>query len=366
MKVSLLQQNIDIGLSITSRVIASTNSLPILGNVLINTSNGSIELQATNLELSVKYSLPAKIEEEGNVSVPARLLFDIIHSLADDKIQLSSDKDNLNIRSDGFNSVINGLSATDFPKIPQINTTNSIELSTSELISSLEEVLPAVSLDESRPILAGILFKTSNNLLTLAATDSYRLAENKLKIKLEKEISIIIPYRAINELIRITSILNPEKIIINFTETEIIFEVGQAQIISQIIEGQYPQYAKIIPEKSITKALVNKSDLTRCIKLASLFSRENAHSIELEIGNKDIKINSQAADIGTNSSSIECKIEGKPLKINVNAKYLLDAISAIKQEKLQLGFSGKLDPCVLKPDGKFHSEYIHIIMPLRS
>lgn len=366
MKASLLQQNIDIGLSITSHVIAPTNSLLILNNVLINTNKGSIELQATNLELSVKYNLPAKIEEEGSASLPARLFFDIIHSLVDNKIQLSTNKDNVVIRTDGFNSIINGLNTADFPKIPQINTINSIELSSQELISLLEEVLPAVSLDESRPILAGILFNTSNKLLTLAATDSYRLAENKLKIKSDKEISIIIPYRAINELIRITSILNPEKITIKFSDTEIIFEVGQAQIISQIIEGQYPQYSKIIPEKSTTKAFVNKTDLTRSIKLASLFSRENAHSIELEIGLKDIKINSKAADIGTNSSFINSKIEGKPLKINVNAKYLLDAISAIKQEKLQLCFTGKLEPCVLKPDGKYHSEYIHIIMPLRS
>lgn len=366
MKVSLLQQNIDTGLSITSHIIQPTNSLPILGNVLLNSKKGELEIQATNLELSVKYTMPAKIEEAGSCSVPARLLFNLIHSLTDDKIQLTTDKDNVILRTEGFNSVVNGLDSSDFPKIPDITTNESLELETKDFIMAIEEVLPAVSLDESRPILAGVLFKTTKDKLIMTATDSYRLSENKLNISTSNEISIIIPYRALNEVIRITSIINPEKIIVRLSETEIIFEIGQAQIISQLIEGKYPEYSKIIPEKSTTKVLINKPDLTRSIKIASLFSRENAHSIEIEIGSKDIKINSKASDIGTNSSKINCSVEGDPLTINVNAKYLLDAISAINVDKLQLLFTQKLEPCVVKPGTKYHSEYIHIIMPLRS
>jgi DNA polymerase-3 subunit beta len=366
MKVSLLQQNLDIGLTIASRIIQPTNSLPILGNILVITKKGSVELQSTNLELSIRYSLPAKIEEEGSCSLPARLFFDIIHSLTDDKIQLSTEKDNVILRTDGFNSTMNGLNAADFPKIPEITTNNSLELKTQDFIQLVEEVLPAVSLDESRPVLAGVLLKIENSTLQLAATDSYRLAENKKVIKAESNISVIIPYKALSEVVRIAGIILPENITIQLSDTEVIFEIGQAQIISQLIEGQYPDYTKIVPDKSSTNVTINKAELLRSIKLASLFSRENAHSIELEIGSKELTIHSKASNIGTNSSKISCNVTGAPLSININARYLLDAVSIIKSNTIHLAFTQKLEPCVVTADGKYHSEYIHIIMPLRS
>ena len=366
MKASLLQQNLDIGLSIASRIIQPTNSLPILGNVLIAAKKGSLELQATNLELSVRYNLPAKVEEPGSCSLPARLFSDIIHALTDDKIQLTTEKDNVILRSDGFHSIMNGLNAEDFPRIPEISTTNTLQLKTQQFIELVEEVLPAVSLDESRPILAGVLFKLENTQLQLAATDSYRLAENTIQTSEKNTISVIIPYRALNEVIRIAGIISPEEITMHLSETEIIFEIGQAQIISQLIEGQYPDYTKIIPKESTTHIVLEKNELIRSIKIASLFSRENAHSIELEITLKGLTIHSKASDVGTNSSELNCKVNGKPVSINVNAKYLLDAISAIKSDKINLAFTQKLEPCVVKPEGKYHSEYIHIIMPLRS
>lgn len=366
MKASLLQQNLDNGLSITSRIIQPTNSLPILGNVLLTAKKGSLELQATNLELSVRYNLAAKVEEEGSCSLPARLFSDIIHALTDDKIQLTTEKDNVVLRSEGFHSVMNGLNAQDFPRIPEISTTNTLQLKTNQFIELVEEVLPAVSLDESRPILAGVLFTLKDNILRLAATDSYRLSENTIKINEKNDISVIIPHRALSEVIRIAGIISPEGIVIHLSETEIIFEIGQAQLISQLIEGQYPDYAKIIPEKSTTKLSVEKNELIRSIKIASLFSRENAHSIELEITTKGLVIHSKASDVGTNSSQINCKVTGNSVSINVNAKYLLDAISIIKSDTINLAFTQKLEPCVVTPEGKYPSDYIHIIMPLRS
>lgn len=366
MKASLLQQNLDIGLSIASRIIQPTNSLPILGNVLLIAKKGSIEIQSTNLELSVKYNLPAKVEEEGSCSLPARLFYDIVHSLNDDKIQITTEKDNVILRSEGFNSTMNGLNASDFPQIPEITTDNSLELKTEDFTSLVEEVLPAVSLDESRPILAGVLFQITDKTLKLAATDSYRLAENSFVLNTTNNISVIIPYRALMEVIRISGIIPAEKISMQLSATEVIFEIGQAQIVSQLIEGQYPDYAKIIPEKSTTELSIDKSELLRSIKIASLFSRENAHSIELEINQKGLTIHSKASDVGTNSSDLPSKVVGDSLSINVNAKYLLDAANAIKSEKIHLAFTQKLEPCVITPEGKYHSEYIHIIMPLRS
>ncbi len=366
MKVSLLQQNIDTGLSITSRIVQPTNSLPILGNILVLVEKGSIELQATNLELSIRYNMPAKVEVEGSCSLPARLFFDIVHSLNDDKIQLTSNKDNIILRTDGFEAEMNGLNATDFPQIPEITTKNTITLPYEVFMSSVEEILPAVSIDESRPILAGVLINITKKELLLAGTDSYRLAQNKLMIDSDKEISVIVPASTLSEVLRVASILSPEEITMQLSETEIIFEIGQAQIISQLIEGQYPDYKKIIPEKSTTQIILEKKELTRAIKIASLFSRENAHSIELVVDARELIINSKASDVGTNSSKIPAKVSGDPITMNVNAKYLLDAANSIKSDILQLLFTDKLEPCVVKPEGKYHSDYVHIIMPLRS
>ncbi len=366
MKVSLLQQNIDTGLSITSRIVQPTNSLPILGNILVLAKKGMIELQATNLELSIRYSLPAKVEEDGNCSLPARLFFDIVHSLNEDKIQLTSSKDNIILRTDGFEAEMNGLNASEFPQIPEITTKNTITLPLDVFITSVEEILPAVSIDESRPILAGVLINITKKELLLAGTDSYRLAQNNLTINSNEDISVIVPASTLSEVIRVASILSPDEVTMQLSETEIIFELGQAQIISQLIEGQYPDYKKIIPESSSTQVTLEKKELIRAIKIASLFSRENAHSIELVVDAKELVINSKASDIGTNSSKIPAKVSGKPITINVNARYLLDAANAIKKDTLQLSFTDKLEPCVVRPEGKYHSDYVHIIMPLRS
>lgn len=366
MKVVILQKNLDKALATVSRLIQSNNSLPVLNNVLLITSNGRLELQATNLELSISYKIGAKVEKKGSISVPARLLNDLIHSLKDEKIQLIQAKDNLEIHTSQLNSTLNGINASEFPKVPKITTEQQFSISAKKLLDSFEYVIPAVSIDESRPVLAGVYCKISNSNLTVAATDSYRLAQYLVTQVEAKDIEVIIPYRTILELIRIVKSDEIKNIDVGITSNEIIFSTDEFSITSQLIEGSYPDYTKIIPDKSATSIVLEKEELQSALKVASLFSRENANTITIQSDKKEIQIHSEGAQVGTNISKIPAKISGENTNINLNARYLIDALNTIGSTSVGIYLNDKLDPCVLSSEDKKKTQNFHIIMPLRS
>lgn len=366
MKVVILQNNLDKALSSVSRLIQANNSLPVLNNVLLVTSNGRLELQATNLELSISYKIGAKVEKKGSISVPARLFSDLIHSLKDEKIQLIQTKDNLGIHTSQLNSTVNGINSSEFPKIPKIVTKQQLSMQSKQLLETFEYVIPAVSLDESRPVLSGVYCRINNSKLTVAATDSYRLAQYSIAQTIKDDIEVIIPYRTILELIRIVKSDDIQSIDIGITNNEIIFSTEDFSLTSQLIEGSYPDYTKIIPEKSSTTITVEKQDLQSALKVASLFSRENANTITIQTEKNNLLVHSEGAQVGTNVSKLPCKTEGELTSINLNARYLIDALNTITSKSVKIYLNDKLDPCLLSSASKNISENFHIIMPLRS
>lgn len=366
MKLSVLQSNLNKALAVTSRIIQTNNSLPVLGNILLLTKDGRLELQATNLELAISYKIGAKIEKTGSLSVPARLISDLIHSLPNDKIQLVQVKDNLEIHTSQLNSVINGIAASEFPKIPDVKTTQQFSINTDEFISALEYVLAAVSVDESRPVLTGVYCKVSNSVLTCAATDSYRLAQYSISDVKIDDLEIIIPYRTIQELIRTIKTEAVKEIEVGVTKTEVVFSTKNFTLTSQLINGSYPYYTKIIPKSSTTNITVNKDDLLSSLKIASLFSRENAHTITLSNTKDTLTVQSQSAQVGVNESKIPVKSSGENQEINLNARYLIDALSVISEKSITISLKDKLDPCVISASNKKSADNFHIIMPLRS
>jgi len=365
MKVSVLKENLAKALSTCGRVVSTRGSLEILSNVMLSTESGRLKISATNLEVGVNYWLGAKVEKEGAITVPARLLTDVVNSLSTEKVELEIEEMNLHVNSQNDKLVIKGISVDEFPLIPSIENT-SFKISSRVLREALNLVNFAAALDEARPVLSGIYFNVDSDKLTLAATDSYRLAEKIVKLdkKITDKYEIIIPARALIELARTLADID-EDIKICIGDNQVLFAASELEFTSRLIEGNFPNYKQIIPETNDTKAIVKASELTSVLKVASLFARESANSVNIFVRSKGkIEVNATSSQIGDSTSVIEAEVSGKDGEISFNSKYILDVLSNIKEERVEFEISGKLNPGVVRPEGR--KDYTYIIMPLRS
>lgn len=368
MKLSLTQENLSRALGMVGRIVGSRSSLPVLNNVLLSTEGGRLRIAATNLELGINCRVGGKIEAEGSVTVPAKLLSEFISSLPNGNIELSADGANLSVKTPHYESQINGISADEFPLIPEIKGKPLLTLPVEQFKDALVAVAGAASLDEARPVLSGVYLYNEGKKLFVVATDSYRLAEQTLALPQapEKDISLIVPARTMLELGRILAETSGE-INLYLSENQIMFEGDSVELVSRLIEGQFPNYRQIIPEKTETTAEVDTAEFARIVKVANLFARENAGAIKVEVKEGAVSASSAASEVGENNSSIDCEMDGKDNEISLNARYLSEALANIKAEKVKFSISGKLNPCVIRPAGKkTEAQYLHIIMPLRT
>lgn len=365
MKVAIKVKNLLKAVNICSRLVSSRNSLEVLGNILIETEKNILKLSSTNLDLAITTKLGAKVEKEGKISIPARLLSELIGSISEDTLQLIADDSNLTLKGNGIHSRINGVSASEFPTLPKLSNTKSINFSSDEIKSNFEKVIASVSIDESRPVLAGVFFSIKSGEMVLAGTDSYRLSEIKSKCASKEEISCIIPVRTISEVLRLISTEEVKDVEIKIGESEISFVVGESQLISQLTEGKYPEYQKIIPETTTTTIECEKEKLVEAVKVSSVFARESSHGIALNVLKDELTIDAQTSDVGENTIKLPVKKNGKDASININAKYITDILSVVNDKTVVIAINDKLDPLLIKPKSKDGTE-IHIIMPLRS
>jgi DNA polymerase-3 subunit beta len=365
MKISVLKENLAKALSTCGRVVSTRGSLEILSNVMLTTEDGRLKVSATNLEVGINYWLGAKIEKEGAITVPARLLTDIINSLSSEKVELEVEELNLHLNSDKDKLTIKGISVDEFPLIPSIDN-SSFKISSKVLRDALNLVNFAAALDEARPVLSGVYMNIDGDKLILAATDSYRLAEKiiKLEKKVTDKYEIIVPARALIELARTLGDFDEDiKVCIN--ENQISFAAPEVEFTSRLIEGSFPNYKQIIPDNSDTKALVNVADFTSVLKVASLFARESANSVNIFVRSKGkIEINATSSQIGDSSSVVSAEVSGKDGEISFNSRYILDVLGNLKDDKIEFEISGKLNPGVIRPEAS--KDYTYIIMPLRS
>jgi len=365
MKVSILRENLAKALSVCGRVVTTRGSLEILSNVMISTESGRVKISATNLEVGVNYWVGAKVEKEGAITVPARLITDVVSSIGSEKVSLELEDMTLHVNSDTDKLSIKGISIEEFPLIPNIENT-AFKISTKILREALSLVTFAAALDEARPVLSGIYFLVDGDKLTLAATDSYRLAEKVIKLdkKVADKIEIIIPARALMELSRtLADITGDIKVCVN--DNQVLFAADEVEFTSRLIDGTFPNYKQIIPDSNDTKAIVKVSEMAGILKVASLFARENANSVNIFVRSKGkIEVNATSSQVGDSSSTIGAQVEGKDGEISFNSKYILDVLANIKEENIEFEISGKLNPGVIRFEGK--KDYTYIIMPLRS
>jgi DNA polymerase-3 subunit beta len=372
-KLSITQENLSRALGSVGRIVSNRTSLPVLSNILLTTDGNRLRLSATNLELGINYWIGAKIEREGSLTVPARLLAEFVSSLPHGNLELASSDTALTIHTEHYESTLNGISAEEFPPIPSVDSKPSLVIDAATLKEALSQVVIAASLDEARPVLAGVYLYTEESTLYVVATDSYRLAEKQIELPSEpsEPLAVIVPVRTMQELIRLLNESDGD-VELYRDENQVMFRSGEIELTSRLIEGQFPNYRQIIPKQAMTSFDIETSEFSKITKVASLFARESAGSLKLEIrAEGEVQLVSSDSEIGGSKASATCAVSGDDGEISLNARYLQDALSVIKTAGVTLAISGKLSACVISPidpddtSGE-GADYIHIIMPLRT
>jgi DNA polymerase-3 subunit beta len=363
MKLQVTQENLNRALGAVARVANSRNPLPILSNVLLKTSNNRLSISATNLDIAITQYIGAKISEEGSITVPARLMQDFVSSLPSGIIDLKLEDSKLHINTNQYNSVVNGIVADDFPIMPEITSGKSWNVNGSVLKRALQQVVFAASGDESRPVLTGVLVHTNEDTLYIAATDSYRLAEKQLG-KNKEAVSVLVPATAMQDLLRIVGDFD-EEVQVTHDDQQILFHVGDVDLVARLLEGKYPDYRKLIPKEFAVTATLKRADFVNITKVSSLFARESAGSVTIHVDEeaKTVSIHSIASQLGENTANAAANAKGSG-SITVNSRYLLDGLQALNGDEAVFGFNGKLEATLLKDTT--HNDYVHIIMPLKS
>jgi len=369
MNLICLQENFKKALNITGRIIGRNLTLPILNNILLLVDNNKLKISSTNLEVGINTWVSGKIEEEGGITIPAKIISDFINNLPNKKVEIKTKGNQLTIKCEKLKAVLNGLPANDYPIIPKIKDKPIVKINGNILKDCFSQVVEMASISESRPEISGILMKFNNKSIKLAATDSFRLAEKNIEIenKIEKDTFIIIPQRTIQEIIRILSEKENEsdqEINIVLSNNQILFDLSNTQVISRLIDGQYPDYQQIIPNKTQTHLIVDRKELINSVRIASLFSgKTNNIKIAIEPSKSILEISSKNADIGENKSQIKAEIDGNKLEVFFNYRYLLDGLNNIFSDKIEIGLNNNLKPVLIRPVGDVN--YTYIIMPIR-
>jgi DNA polymerase-3 subunit beta len=372
MKVTVTQQNLAHGLSIVSRAVSPRSTLPVLANVLIATDEGRLRLSATNLELGITSWIPAQIQEEGSITVPARTFSDLITTFPPEAVVLS-----LDIRTQTLNVVCNssvhdikGIDAQDFPPVPVPDLSEGSDLNLVDFKEMIQQVAFAASADEARPVLQGVKLEGSENQITMAATDGFRISVRKemLANPARQNFSIIIPARAMNELARISG--DEDKtvtMVIPHGRGQVIFHLKNAELVSQLIDGNFPDYRAIIPRSYKTRALVSTPAFLKACKQAEIIAREGNNVVRLNIlpqegGPGKIEINAQTEETGKSDIQIESAIEGNGLLIAFNVRFLREVLEVVGTPNITLEVNANNTPGVIRPVG--NDDFVHVIMPM--
>ncbi len=373
MKLSCLQENLNYGLNCVGRAAAARTTLPITNNVLLAIDQGRLKLVATNLEMAISCWIGAKVEEEGAITVPARLLNEFVASLPNDKvnISLSPRSKTLELKCARFEARISGIDAKDFPPIPLVEDDVATKVEIEALRQGIGQVVFAAASDESRPVLTGVNAEFDADLLTLAAADGFRLAVYKLPLAtpVSKKATAIIPARTLAELNRLSADQEEAvEIKVNTTKSQILFRLKDIELVSQLVQGSFPQYAQLIPQSCNTRAVVDIAQFLRATKTASIFARDGSGIVRLVItpGGKatqgKLTIAARSEEIGDDVGEIDAVVEGEEAKIAFNAKYLTDVLSVLHEPQVALEVTAPSSPGVIRPVGV--DNYIHVVMPM--
>lgn len=399
MRVSCLQENLAKGLSIVGRAVSTRSTLPVLGNILLEARNNQLRLAATNFEISVSCWIGAKVEEEGAITVPARLLTDFVNSLPAERIDmaLTVRTQTLELQCARFSATMRGIDAAEFPIIatmssdseaddtPKVEGT-AIALETAGLRKMIDQVIFAASSDESRPTLTGVEVRFQEDRLSMAATDGYRLSVRSVPLDVpatNDDMTVIIPAKSLGELARISNDADEEQpvhVLVTEERNQILFQVfgkddakgnyRRVELVSQLIDARYPDYRAIIPDHYDTRTVIATEQFLKAVRVAILFARDNANIIKLSLapGNGSnegqLRLSASSNEMGDSVNDIDADVQGNELEIAFNARYLIDVLSQIDQPQVILETTLPTRPGAIRPVGMGTEEFLHVVMPM--
>ncbi|MCU0485151.1 MAG: DNA polymerase III subunit beta [Anaerolineales bacterium] len=373
MKISVLQENLAHGLNVVARAVSPRSTLPVLANILMATDEGRLRLSATNLEMGITCWIGAKIEEEGSTTVPARTFNDLVSTLPNDRVEMSLNvrTQTLNVRCSSSNTDIKCIDAQEFPPMPVPDLSQGIALNVSDLKEMIQQVAFAASKDEARPVLTGVQLVVNGNRMTLSAADGFRLSVRRAELSnpVARPISAIIPARALGELARISTDGDQSLImVLPPSRGQVIFHMKDSELVSQLIEGSYPDLEQVVPRSYKTRSVIGTAQFLKACKQAEIFAREGSHiarihiqpGVELKPGK--IEITGQSEETGFNQTDMDATVEGPGLLIAFNVGFLREVLDVIKTPNVVLETNSDTSPGVLRPVGE--DNFLHVIMPM--
>ena len=367
MKLIVLKNNLQNGLNSIERAVTENANLPILKNVLIKTVNNKIQLSATNLELAVTKHISGKIIEEGSITIPLNIFLTIINNINNERVSLEVENNNLFLKTDNYEANIQGLPEEEFPIIPKIeNTKNYLKINSELFKESLLKIISSVKISEIRPEISGVLFDFQITSLKLTGTDSFRLSEKTINEKnftanFQRGFKIIIPLKTIQEFLRVAS--QNQEINIFIDPNQILFKTEDLEIISRLIEGNYPDYEQIVPKDFETELVIEREHLTSAVKLVSALSGKiNDIKIGVKKGGKIIELYSSNQSVGENKYLVPAKIKGEEFDLSFNWRYLMDGLKNFNENEIFCGVNGNKRGVVFKSLND--NSYFYILMPI--
>ncbi|MCS6801536.1 MAG: DNA polymerase III subunit beta [Chloroflexota bacterium] len=376
MRVSCLQENLKRGLSIVGRAVATKSTLPITGNILLATDEGRLRLSATNLEIGITCWIGAKVEEEGAITIPAKLLTEFVSALPNDRIDLSLSGKILRLKCARFEARMNGQDADDFPPVTTWETLEgdraSVTLDPETLREAIGQVVFAAATDEARPVLAGVLLQVGEDEMTMAAADGFRLSVRRLPV-LDRSgdgpVEIIVPAKSLSEVGRLLADQDdPVYVALPRGKGQIVFHLNGVDVVSQLIQGNFPNYAQLIPTDYASRVVVNTADFLAATRPAAIFARDSNGIVRIEtfpggeLAPGKMIIRARAEELGDNQGEIDAVVEGSEAKIAFNAKYLTDVLSVLDTPQVALETKSPSSPGVVRPVGE--DSFTHVIMPM--
>lgn len=368
MKLSCLQENLTKGLSIVGRAVPSRTTMPILSNVLLATDGGQLKLAATNLELSIMHWVGARVETDGAITVPARNFIDLVTSLPPDQVTLEMDPQRLTLAlsCNAVSASFRGISAEEFPLVPETEDADGIAVEAGDLRLGLEQVTFAASLDDSHPVLTGVLMEFTSDALTLAAADGFRLSVRHVPLlqPVTHPFSVIVPARALGELLRILA-GHEEPVAISTTarHNQMVFKLKDTVLNSRLIDGTFPDYRRIIPSGHRTRVVIGREEWLQACKRAAIFARDVANIVRLRIGPGEVVVSAASAEFGEGSTALSANVEGDGLEIAFNVRFLIDVLSALDAPQVALLVNAPTNPGVIKALGD-EDAFTHVVMPM--
>jgi DNA polymerase-3 subunit beta len=399
-RVSCFQENLAKGLSIVGRAVSTRSTMPVLGNILLEAKDNQLRLAATNREIGINCWIGAIVEDEGAITVPARLLSEFVNSLPPERIdmELAVRTQTLHLSCTRFTANIKGIDAYDFPLIPtasdgQESTETTavidgvrLELEPAGLRKMIDQVIFAASGDESRPTLTGVEVKFKGDRLTMAATDGYRLSIRSTRLSqgmVEDGLTVIVPAKSLGELARISADADetrPVRVIVTQARNQILFQLWgkgeegrgafhRVELVSELIEAKFPPYEGIIPKSKETRTIVDTASLLKAVRLAFLFARDNANIVRVNIlptsgASGQVRLSATSNEMGDNANEVDAMVEGHELDIAFDARFLIDVLSRIDEPQVVLETTQQTRPGTIRPVGIGEDEFLHVVMPM--